>query len=404
MKSVITLTLFLLLLLATSPVYFSLKTVEAAGIEILSHMGYLDSVGYYHIVGEVHNTGQQAVTSVKITAAYYNITSALITTRFEFTYLDILLSDRKSPFEITLTNYLDSAKVDHYTLDVTFSVTAAILKRLKILEHSSFIDETQSLHIVGSIQNTGNSNATNAKVIATYYNMAGQAVAASLKYLDPERLLPLAPGETETFELILGEERASLVKSYELAAESNQYASIVSGEQARDVATTNLAPAKTIIGRGYTGNVTVTAQNQGDFTEDFNVTIYANTTQITTLSFVLANGIAQAKTFSWNTSGFVYGNYTLRAAADVVPGETDTADNNYTSSVPVHVGVPGDISGLTQGIYDGTCNMRDISYMILLFNTRPSSPNWNPNADVNDDGVVNMRDIAIAILNFNKHE
>lgn len=163
-------------------------------------------------------------------------------------------------------------------------------------------------------------------------------------------------------------------------------------------------PAKTIIGKGYTGNITVTAQNQGDFAENFNVTLYANTTQITVLTFALANGTSQARTFSWNTTGFAYGNYTLKAAADVVLGEIDVADNNYTSSIEVHVGVPGDVSGPTQGVFDKIVNMRDISYMILLFNTKPSSPNWNPNVDVNDDGVVNMRDIQIAIINFNKHE
>jgi len=70
----------------------------------------------------------------------------------------------------------------------------------------------------------------------------------------------------------------------------------------------------------------------------------------------------------------------------------------------VHVGVPGDVSGPTIGVYDGTANMRDINYMIQLFNTNLSSPNWKPNADVNNDGTVNMRDIQIAILNFGKHE
>ena len=49
-------------------------------------------------------------------------------------------------------------------------------------------------------------------------------------------------------------------------------------------------------------------------------------------------------------------------------------------------------------------DMRDINYTILLFNTNSSSPNWKPNADINNDGTVNMRDIQIAILNFNKHE
>jgi hypothetical protein len=84
--------------------------------------------------------------------------------------------------------------------------------------------------------------------------------------------------------------------------------------------------------------------------------------------------------------------------------EIDIADNNCTCSFTVHIGVPGDVSGPTQGVYDGTCNMRDIQYLILRFNTNPSSPNWNPNADVNGDNTVNMRDIQIAILNFNKHE
>jgi hypothetical protein len=49
------------------------------------------------------------------------------------------------------------------------------------------------------------------------------------------------------------------------------------------------------------------------------------------------------------------------------------------------MGVPGDVSSVTPDVYDGTVNMRDIQYMILLFNTKPGSANWNPNADVNDD-------------------
>jgi hypothetical protein len=49
-------------------------------------------------------------------------------------------------------------------------------------------------------------------------------------------------------------------------------------------------------------------------------------------------------------------------------------------------------------------NMKDIAYLVVQFNTRPTSLNWNPNGDINDDTVVNMKDIAIGIVNFNKHE
>jgi hypothetical protein len=51
---------------------------------------------------------------------------------------------------------------------------------------------------------------------------------------------------------------------------------------------------------------------------------------------------------------------------------------------------------------DGYVSMRDINYMIQLFNTNPSSPNWNPNADLNKDLIVGMRDISIALQDFGK--
>ena len=103
-------------------------------------------------------------------------------------------------------------------------------------------------------------------------------------------------------------------------------------------------------------------------------------------------------------NGITHGNYTISATAGPVPGETDTANNNYTCPIPVHVGVPGDVSSTTPGVYDGVDNMKDIAYMVTLLNTKPGSPNWNPNADMNNDGVVNMRDIAIAVAYFNQHE
>jgi len=171
-----------------------------------------------------------------------------------------------------------------------------------------------------------------------------------------------------------------------------------------DMAIVNVSPFKTVVGLGYSLNISVTVANQGDYTETFSVTVYANITVVETQESTLASGNSTNLTFTWNTSQFSYGNCTLRAYAETLPEETDTSDNNFTCSIPVHVGVPGDISGPTQGVYDGTTNMRDVQYLILLFNTNPSSPNWKPNADINDDGTVNMRDIQIAIINFNKHE
>jgi hypothetical protein len=170
-----------------------------------------------------------------------------------------------------------------------------------------------------------------------------------------------------------------------------------------DISVTGLASSKCVVGKGCTTNVTVTVQNQGDYSETFNVTVFVN--EIPIVSFqgiVLSNGSSTTFVYTWDTSWSGYGNCFLKANATIVPNETDTADNTRLGGI-IRVSVPGDVSGPVMGVPDGVVNMRDINYMILLFNSRPSSPNWNPNADVNSDGTVNMRDIQIAILNFNKH-
>jgi hypothetical protein len=51
-------------------------------------------------------------------------------------------------------------------------------------------------------------------------------------------------------------------------------------------------------------------------------------------------------------------------------------------------------------VNDGIINMRDITACILLFQTTPSSPNWNPDADVDKSGKVDMRDVTFLILHF----
>jgi hypothetical protein len=171
-----------------------------------------------------------------------------------------------------------------------------------------------------------------------------------------------------------------------------------------DISVKGLNSSKNVVGRGYWTLVSVTLQNQGDYAEVFNVTVYANQTVLVSYTgLALLHGGSTMLTFNWSTNSFEYGNYVLRAVADPVLNESDTDDNTRYSQV-IRIGVPGDVSGAIAGIPDGVVNMRDIQYMILKFNTRPSSPNWNPNTDVNGDGVVNMRDIQIAILNFNKHE
>jgi hypothetical protein len=166
-----------------------------------------------------------------------------------------------------------------------------------------------------------------------------------------------------------------------------------------DVAVTNVTSYKTIIGQGYSGNITVTTANQGSCTETFNVTAYANATVVTAIANVtLAGGNSTVQTVVWNTTDFAYGNYTISAYAWPVPFETNTQNNNLTSPVTVMVTMPGDLMP-TFGVVD----MKDIAYVAKRFGTDPSKPLWDPNADLNGDGKVDMRDIALVAKNFGKH-
>ena len=62
----------------------------------------------------------------------------------------------------------------------------------------------------------------------------------------------------------------------------------------------------------------------------------------------------------------------------------------------VKVSGTGDING------DSACNMLDVNPWSPAFFTTRGMPNWNANADINDDHVVNMRDLGIISANFGK--
>ena len=160
-----------------------------------------------------------------------------------------------------------------------------------------------------------------------------------------------------------------------------------------DVAITNVTTSKTVVGQGYGANVTVTAADLGNYTETFNVTVYANSTIIASENVTLSSGNSMNVTFTWNTTSFAYGNYTVSAYAWPVPGETNTANNSFTDG-SVIVSIPGDLNG------DFTVNISDLAIVAHAFGSNPSSANWNPNADIENDGMVSMPDVAIVARHF----
>lgn len=199
-------------------------TVEAAAqVDIVSHIGYIDSLGYYNVVGEVHNVGDQTVSYVEIRATFYDTGDAVVGTSFSFSDLTILLPDRKAPFRIMFVDTTQSLKVDHYSLNVDFTLTTSIPEGLEILSHSSYIDTLGYMHIVGEVQNNANSKATFVEVIATCYDQSGSVVEEGFTFSDPG---DIETGDKAPFEILILGENVELVNSYQLTVESRQYAEI----------------------------------------------------------------------------------------------------------------------------------------------------------------------------------
>ena len=219
--------LFLLILVSLfTAISFTSQVKALEDVTILSHTGYLDSSGYYHVVGELENIGEQAVNFVQIEATFYQADDVVITVRIAVTMLNTILVNRKSPFEILLLDTTESSKVDHYNLNLTFLTTASIPEGLEILSYSSYVDDSDHMHINGEIKNVATEKAQTVKVIATYYDDNGKVVAAAMTLLDPIHS-ELDPNQTMPFEILLTDEtRTPLIKTYELTAGSLQYAII----------------------------------------------------------------------------------------------------------------------------------------------------------------------------------
>jgi len=158
----------------------------------------------------------------------------------------------------------------------------------------------------------------------------------------------------------------------------------------RDIAVTNIKSRKTVVGQGFTIYIDVTVKNQGNSVENFNVTIYANTTTAGTEQVTLAGKGSKIITLTWDTTDFSKGNYTISAYATQVPGETDTADNTLVNGVVI-VTNPGDVN------FDGIVNILDAAGISAhWFPGPPVGPlGYDPNFDLDNDGPIGVSDAAI---------
>jgi hypothetical protein len=148
------------------------------------------------------------------------------------------------------------------------------------------------------------------------------------------------------------------------------------------------------VGQGYSTSINVTVENQGNYTETFNATAYANTKAVKTNAVTLASGNSTTITFTWNTTGFAYDNYTISALVTLALGETNNGTSQLTYGTII-VTVPGDING------DGIVNLKDLG--LITGHWKQTVPPAPANADIMNVGVINLKDLGVVTGHWKDH-
>jgi hypothetical protein len=290
--------------------------------------------------------------------------------------------------------FIASASIKTETIETNF-VEIDILSQLK----ATLIAPARALlNGVFSINTTITNNMP-----VTIYNILVNASIAD--YLNPSEpinfVIPsMLPNESVTCTIHTNSSLEG-VEAISVTAYSDQAGSAIAYAVTQifypyDAAITNVASSKTVVGQSYGLNINVTMANQGYYTEAFNITVYANQTIIAIFeNIILTSGNSTTITFTWNTTGFAKGNYTIKAIADTVPGETYTGDNKFTGGV-VTVTIPGDLDG------NFAVQLVDLVMLAKAYGSKPGEPNWNPNADLDDNGIVGLTDLVTLAKNYGK--
>ena len=137
-------------------------------------------------------------------------------------------------------------------------------------------------------------------------------------------------------------------------------------------------------------------ENQGNFTESFNLTVRINATVIfTQLNIVLTQRNITTFIVTWNTTQWSKGCYIAEAILPYVQGEADIADNIFAEG-PMMITTLGDIDG------DRRVAIFDIVRIAGVYLIGLPNPRYDPNSDLNNDRNVDGQDMSIAIVNYGK--
>ncbi len=119
---------------------------------------------------------------------------------------------------------------------------------------------------------------------------------------------------------------------------------------------------------------------------------------IQTQTVSLTSGDSTTLTFTWNTAGFAKGNYTIKAVADTVRGETDTADNTLVYGTVI-VTIPGDVVAPYFEV-----DIYDVTAICICYDSKIGQPLYYPNCDLDGNGIIDIYDVTAACITYGQKD
>jgi len=160
---------------------------QPENIKVLSYNWYIDSLGYFVVVGEVQNVGQNTVDIVGLSGTVYTTDGTAQANSFTQAFAQYLVPQQKAPFYMEFfpgsstsgdLSWL-SLGVDRvdFTVEQAEATSNYQYPDLTIKDNTGATDGEGVYWVSGTIQNTGTQTAKNIRVIGTFYNTSGAVVA-----------------------------------------------------------------------------------------------------------------------------------------------------------------------------------------------------------------------------------
>jgi len=259
-------------------------------------------VGFAMVYNRVHK-------AIIMFGGFNNLQLSFFSDTWAYTYSPVLLAPTEIyEFKLPYGQYIFNIQVESNSTvsDLTFNQSA----------------KEVSFTVIGQTETIGFCNATIPKQLLSCNTSDQWALMIDDQ---PPNILLISENTTHTFLYFTYTHSIHKVKIVGT--------SVVQRQETHDITIIGIISSASETYEERIVNITVNVRNNGDFTETFNVTVYYNSSEISTQSVTLTAKNTTSIAYVWNATDVAPGKYVISAYATPVPGEVGTADNTYVGDI-----------------------------------------------------------------------